>query len=806
MVALAPRLVEEQSGCDAHVQRLGEPRERNPHGVVARAPHERPQALPLRAQDQGRASRQIGVPHLRRRLGRGGKDPQPRPLHLGEVAREIRDDREREVLDRARRGAADGRRDARRSVRGQDDTGRPCPLGGPADGPEVPRIRDLVEAREQRALGSRELIGVRVPVRLAEREHALVVPRSSRLGQLPFGLDLRAELAEPRLSFQRSLRDPQLEDLAGAAERLADRSAAVDLLPRHSRTYSEAEPARVPNAVAVRSRRPALEAAVAATLVALAVVIAVWAVDRALGENGVERADAKLAAALRASAGALDARAERAGVLAERLARSPGVQRALATHDRQRVAAVVSSTPEPMLVRVPGRFALGQRVENAIRRSASVGKGGRLGEITVYVPLDERLLRRIERPADTAARIDLVLVRGDRVLAGRGLNGRRLVLPSAEGGDVTAAGGRYRAAGFQVLATPRPTKLGALLPRQLVDSSGSRRRILVAAIATLVTLLLLALTVPELVRWSRRRGASDVERRRGLGPRSTPVGGHDGRDALALVGDALAATHDPEALLPVILGVAIEATGATGGRLVDGARELAVRGRPVGDAEPLVLPLGAEGEASSLYLYPPPEGFTDESRELARWLATQATIALENAHLHGLVKAQAVTDELTGLANRRRFMDVVTLELKRSERFESPLGLILVDLDDFKAVNDRFGHQTGDVVLRALSDVFRASLRDVDLAARIGGEEFAVLLPETDGSGAAGVAERLRATLAAVELEGPEGDRLGVTASFGVAFYPEAQSVDELLTLADTALYRAKAEGKNRVVGAPSGG
>jgi diguanylate cyclase (GGDEF)-like protein len=710
------------------------------------------------------------------------------------------------VLDRARRGATDGRRDARRSVRGQDDTGRPCPLGGPADGPEVPRIRDLVEAREQGALGSRELIGVRVPVRLAEREHALVVTRSDRLGQLPFGLDLRAELAEPRLGFHRSLRDPQLEDLARAANRLADGAPAVDLLPGHSRTYSSAEPARVLGAVAVRSRRPALEAAVAAALVAIAVLVAVWAVDRALGENGVERADAKLAAALRASAAALDARVERAGVLAESLARSSRAQRALATHDRRRLAGVVSSIPEPALVRVPGRFALGQRVENAIRRSASVGKGGRLGEITVYVPLDERLLRRIERPADTAARIDLVLVRGDRVLAGRGLNGRRLVLPSAEGGDATAAGRRYRAAGVQVLATPRPTKLGALLPRQLVDSSGSRRRILVAAIATLVTLLLLALTVPELVRWSRRRGASDVERRRGLGPRSTPVGGHDGRDALALVGDALAATHDPEALLPVILGVAIEATGATGGRLVDGARELAVRGRPAGDAEPLVLPLGAEGEASSLYLYPPPEGFTDESRELARWLATQATIALENAHLHGLVKAQAVTDELTGLANRRRFMDVVTLELKRSERFESPLGLILVDLDDFKAVNDRFGHQTGDVVLRALSDVFRASLRDVDLAARIGGEEFAVLLPETDGSGAAGVAERLRATLAAVELEGPEGDRLGVTASFGVAFYPEAQSVDELLTLADTALYRAKAEGKNRVVGAPSGG
>ena len=149
-------------------------------------------------------------------------------------------------------------------------------------------------------------------------------------------------------------------------------------------------------------------------------------------------------------------------------------------------------------------------------------------------------------------------------------------------------------------------------------------------------------------------------------------------------------------------------------------------------------------------------------------------------------------------------MDVVRLELKRAERFQSSLGLVLADLDDFKLVNDRFGHHTGDEVLRALSDVFRAGLRDVDLAARLGGEEFAVLLPETDDSGAAGVAERLRTALAALELDASAAESFGVTASFGVAVYPQAQSVDELLTSADAALYRAKAEGKNRVVVAPT--
>ena len=280
------------------------------------------------------------------------------------------------------------------------------------------------------------------------------------------------------------------------------------------------------------------------------------------------------------------------------------------------------------------------------------------------------------------------------------------------------------------------------------------------------------------------------------------MGRAGGRDALALVGDALAATHDPEALLPVILGAAIEATGATGGRLVAGARELAIRGGAADPAKSLVVPLGNGDDSGSLVLYPPEGGFEAESRELARWLATQASIALENARLHGLVKAQAVTDELTGLANRRRFMEVLTLELKRAERFQSPLGLVLADLDNFKLVNDRFGHHTGDEVLRALSIVFRAGLRDVDLAARLGGEEFAVLLPETDEVGAAGVAERLRAGLAALELEGPAGAPLGVTASFGVAVFPEARSSDELLTQADAALYRAKAAGKNQVAAA----
>ena len=547
--------------------------------------------------------------------------------------------------------------------------------------------------------------------------------------------------------------------------------------------------------MALGSGRPAGKVAVAAVLAVAATLGVAVSVDLALRDNGVERADAKLTTALRAATDNLNARVARARAEAEALARSSRVQRALAARDRGELAAVTRAAPDPVLLRTSGNLAIGRQVDGAIRRSASV-EG--IGEITAFVPLDDDLLRRIERPTDVGAGVLLVLVRGGTVVAGPpNLKGALLSAPALSA-ERALAGERYRALGTRVLTAPQATELGALLPTSLVDSSNGRRRwALFAALATLATILLLGFTAYELVQ--RRRPG---ERRRVLGPRSAVSDGR--RDALAFVGDALAATHDPEALLPVILGVAIEATGAVGGRLVEGRRELAVRGRRPDGVEPLVVRLAGPDDERTLALYPPEGGFTAESRELAHWLATQASIALENAHLHGLVKAQAVTDELTGLANRRRFMEFVQLELKRAERFQSPLGLLLVDLDDFKLVNDRFGHGTGDEVLRALSDVFRESLRDVDLAARLGGEEFAVLLPETDYSGAAGVAERLRASLASLELQDPDGQGFGVTASFGVAVYPEAQSVDELLRTADAALYRAKAEGKNRVALAPT--
>ena len=523
--------------------------------------------------------------------------------------------------------------------------------------------------------------------------------------------------------------------------------------------------------MALRRRGSLVGRTLAALVAAAALLLAVVAVDRALRKNGMEEADARLAAALAASSTALEQTVAAAGREAEQLAASRTLQEALARHDRKRLAAIVASAHRVVVVRPAKGAPVGRVAVPAIRRAAAAGK---LGQVTVFVPLDDRLLRRIERPRDVREGILLRFVRA--------------------GGSRVAG---FRTTSTQVVRGPAPIRLVALLPNRLVDSSGNRRRrIIVAVLASVATAALLLLA---LVRLRRRPQAAEPDRRRHLGPRATPRRGEGGRDPLALVGDALAATHDPEALLPVILGAAIEATGATGGRLVAGSRELSA-GSGASERDSLVVPLTNGDDAGSLVLYPPPGGFSGEARDLAGWLATQASIALENARLHGLVKAQAVTDELTGLANRRRFMEVLDLELKRSDRFRSPLALVLADLDDFKLVNDRFGHQTGDDVLRALSRVLRASLRDVDLPARLGGEEFAVLLPETDTTGAEGLAERLRAELEALELQAPGAQAFRVTASFGVAVYPEAGTGDDLLTLADTALYAAKADGKNRVV------
>lgn len=317
-----------------------------------------------------------------------------------------------------------------------------------------------------------------------------------------------------------------------------------------------------------------------------------------------------------------------------------------------------------------------------------------------------------------------------------------------------------------------------------------------ALLATLVTAGLLF----SLVRRPNREapvGSPPPHRER----RRAPVSGRrEAREALALVGDALAATHNPRALMPVILNVITEATGARGGRLIQDGAEVGWVGDL--DGTPGVefdLSAGDETTNMTLVLHPPAGGFGEETTKLAEWLCSQAAIALENARLHDIVQWQAITDELTGLVNRRRFLDALHSEIARGKRLGGRLSVVLADLDGFKLINDRFGHHAGDEVLIAFADLLRAHGRDVDVAARLGGEEFAILLPETGLDGASIVADRLRRSLAELQIPLGVGEKVMVTASFGVAELGESQSVDGLLRAADSALYRAKEHGKNRV-------
>jgi diguanylate cyclase (GGDEF)-like protein len=160
----------------------------------------------------------------------------------------------------------------------------------------------------------------------------------------------------------------------------------------------------------------------------------------------------------------------------------------------------------------------------------------------------------------------------------------------------------------------------------------------------------------------------------------------------------------------------------------------------------------------------------------------------------------ARTDALTGLTNRRHFMRVLARELQRARRYQLPLACVMLDLDDFKGINDRHGHLVGDEVLVAVAGALRAAVRETDVVARYGGEEFAVLLPSTSLEGAGDVAERCRALIEGITLPAEDGP-VRITTSMGVASYPdtEAADVDDLLRAADQALYAAKRRGKNRV-------
>jgi diguanylate cyclase (GGDEF)-like protein len=252
--------------------------------------------------------------------------------------------------------------------------------------------------------------------------------------------------------------------------------------------------------------------------------------------------------------------------------------------------------------------------------------------------------------------------------------------------------------------------------------------------------------------------------------------------------------------------------GITGAVVMSGQAELIndanhdprvrhVPGTPQDEEESIIVaPLHSPaGVIGSLNLYRVRATFEAEELELVKLFANHAAIALENAQIHQRLLVAAQTDPLTGLGHHGAFQEM----LEKSFAADASLSVLIVDLDDFKAYNDRFGHQAGDRLLRRIADGLRSSVRTSDSVFRYGGDEFAVILPGTDAGGAEIVAQKVLAGLAAVPA-GPGKSRRTVTpvrASIGVASHPgDARDAHDLVSVADTALYVAKELGKARVV------
>jgi diguanylate cyclase (GGDEF)-like protein len=209
------------------------------------------------------------------------------------------------------------------------------------------------------------------------------------------------------------------------------------------------------------------------------------------------------------------------------------------------------------------------------------------------------------------------------------------------------------------------------------------------------------------------------------------------------------------------------------------------------------VPLMVGGEVIGSVLVSRPAPYSEAEEQQIRESVSQAAPVLANLRNLAVAEIRAATDGLTGLPNKRAVTDALKRTFAQATRTKAPLALLLLDLDHFKQVNDQHGHAAGDQVLASVGAALRSVLRDRDFAGRNGGEEFAVLLPDTDIGTALEIAERVRATIAEVTLPGTD---VPVTVSIGVAGFPDhASTLERLERLADAALYVAKRQGRNRV-------
>ena len=574
--------------------------------------------------------------------------------------------------------------------------------------------------------------------------------------------------------------------------------------------------------------------------------------------------DAQLSEAQRVAQNLYRDSADRADAAGRAMVTDDGLQRAIveepeAIDERLAAAARAAGARQVLLeLQQRGTFEFGTQPGVAPAGNALTDQDGQpLGRLVTAVDTAATYATQLQDTAEVG-----VLVLQDReVLAASRPELARAELP--ESGSVEIDGTTYRVSTLEVdgfggtslaIRITLPEAAGGSSPSWLVVGALAGFLLLAIAFAVTVSRTLQA-EVQSLLEAARAIGRGDFSKR-------VPTEGNDEfaalgtefnlmarelesrleelqrerarlQEAIRRVGESFTKSLDRVGLLEIVVQTAVDGVEAACGRATirrsgeTRLHEVAATGDPgmyeralhaaeaaaldagqiaeieLAGASALAAPLGGDGAVGIVSVARGDRRFSAGEHELFSYLTNQASVSVENVDLHETVQRQAVTDELTGLFNHRRFQEVMAQEVERARRYGQEMGLIMLDIDNFKRVNDTYGHMQGDEVLRAVARVLRQSSREIDEPARYGGEEMAVALPQTDLEGAYRFAERVRRRIEALELPLPDGDgTLKVTASFGAASLSNASGdgKDALVAAADAALYRAKRSGKNRTV------
>jgi diguanylate cyclase (GGDEF)-like protein len=576
--------------------------------------------------------------------------------------------------------------------------------------------------------------------------------------------------------------------------------------------------------------------------------------------------DAQLSEAQRVATNLYRDSAGRANAAGRQIVADNGLREAIADKNPERIqsrldAAARAAKARRVLLQLdgPGDFEVGDEPGVAPARNAIVDQDGRpLGRIVTSVDTATTFAAQLEEVAE----VGVLIRQGDEVLGASRPELARAELPGSGDAQLDGADVRVRTLrvdGFDgrevsVLTTLPESSNGNSTTQWIVIGALAGFLLLAFAFAITVSRTLQA-EVQSLLVAARAIGRGDFSKR-------VPTEGNDefaalGKefnsmaeeleerleelqrerarlaDAIRRVGESFTKSLDRVGLLEIVVQTAVDGVEAAAGRATirrtgeERLREVAATGDPdayatvlhaaeaaaldagqiaeieLGGASALAAPLGGDGGVGIVSVARGERRFTTGEHELFSYLTNQASVSVENVDLHETVQRQAVTDELTGLFNHRRFQEVMTQEVERARRYGQEMGLIMLDIDNFKRVNDTYGHLQGDMVLREVARVLRQSSREIDEPARYGGEEMAVALPQTDLEGAFRFAERVRRRIEALDLPLLDGDgTLKVTASFGAASLASStgDGKDALVAAADAALYRAKRSGKNRTV------